>query len=119
MFRITSTLPHLSQELGSNMASSSQSNTLQNDQYTVGVITALIVETVAMRAMLDSYHGRPAEKSEGDNNTYELGRIGKHNIVIAQLDRYGTVAAALTAKQMTLSFRSIRAVLMVGIGGGT
>ena len=54
-----------------------------------------------------------------DQNTYLLGRIHGHNIVIACLPSgvYGTISAATVASQMLSNFKSIRFGLMVGIGG--
>ncbi|KAF3314669.1 hypothetical protein TWF173_004484 [Orbilia oligospora] len=70
--------------------------------------------------MLDVEHDEPSEVNPGDENSYHLGSIGKHNIVIASLPlgSYGTTSAAVVATQMKSTFRSIKAYLMVGIGGG-
>ena len=56
----------------------------------------------------------------GDNNDYILGRIQKHNVVIAVLPdgEYGISSAANVAKDMLRSFPNIRIGLMIGIGGG-
>jgi len=55
-----------------------------------------------------------------DNNDYTLGKIGKHNVVIAVLPdgEYGTSSAASVARDILHSFHNIRIGLMVGIGGG-
>ncbi|KAJ6011039.1 hypothetical protein N7451_002451 [Penicillium sp. IBT 35674x] len=89
------------------------------DDYTVGWICALPLEMAAARLMLDSIHPSLPRPS-ADNNTYVLGNIGNHNIVIACLPSgaYGTISAATVAMQLLSSFRSIRFGLMVGIGGG-
>jgi len=73
----------------------------------------------AARAMLDHQH-RSLPARHNDNNTYALGRIGDHNVVIACLPSHstGTVSAAIVAQQMLATFESIRFGLMVGIGGG-
>lgn len=63
--------------------------------------------------MLDS-----EQQNFGDENSYSLGRIGKHNIAIACLPEYGTNPAASVAKDMIRTFPSIRIGLMVGIGAG-
>ena len=54
-----------------------------------------------------------------DNNSYVLGRIHGHNVVIACLPVgvYGTVSAATVANNMLRTFPGIRFGLMVGIGG--
>jgi nucleoside phosphorylase len=73
----------------------------------------------AAKAMLDDIHTNLPVQPK-DYNTYTLGRIGDHKIVIACLPSglYGTTSAAIVATQMLSSFRSIRFGLMVGIGGG-
>ncbi|WQF79138.1 Putative nucleoside phosphorylase domain, NACHT nucleoside triphosphatase [Colletotrichum destructivum] len=69
--------------------------------------------------MLDRTHESLPPK-ENDDNTYTLGNIGRHNIVMAclPLGQYGTNNAAIVASNMHRSFPSIRIRLMVGIGGG-
>ena len=71
------------------------------------------------KAMLDEIHP-DLPTSLNDQNTYVLGRIRAHNVVIACLPSgvYGTTSAATGAIQMLSTFRSIRFGLMVGIGGG-
>ncbi|KAE8406637.1 hypothetical protein BDV37DRAFT_280595 [Aspergillus pseudonomiae] len=73
----------------------------------------------AAEAMLDEKHPNLPTKPT-DDNTYILGRIYDHNIVIACLRSgvYGTTSAATLATQMQSTFQSIRFFLMVGIGGG-
>ncbi|KAI1745211.1 hypothetical protein F4680DRAFT_404664 [Xylaria scruposa] len=92
---------------------------LSHDQYTVGWVCALHIEMAAAMAMLDAIH-RSLPQDPKDSNTYTLGRIGDHNVAIASLPaaRYGTNNAATVASNMSRSFPSIRAWLMVGIGGG-
>lgn len=87
--------------------------------YTVGWICALPIEMAAAKLMLDALHPTPPLPST-DQNTYILGNIGQHNIVIACLPTgaYGTTSAATVAVQLLSSFHSIRFGLMVGIGGG-
>src|SRR5215469_6038854 len=90
-----------------------------HDDYTVGWICALPLEMATATAMLDDIHAS-LTKHPNDKNTYQLGRIGGHNVVIACLPAgvYGTTSAATVATQMLSSFRSIQFGLMVGIGGG-
>ena len=88
--------------------------------YTVGWICAIVTEYVAAQALLDEEHEGPEYVSPNDNNDYTLGRIGKHNVVIAVLPggEYGIVSAATVARDMLHSFPNVRIGLMVGIGGG-
>lgn len=91
---------------------------LGNSEYQVGWICALPIEMTAARAMLDEIHESPQEQDPRDQNNYCLGRIQKHNVVIACLPDYGTTSAAVVAVQMLHTFKKIRFGLMVGIGGG-
>ncbi|KAH6658355.1 hypothetical protein BKA67DRAFT_512547, partial [Truncatella angustata] len=90
------------------------------DAYTIGWICAVGTELVAAAAFLDEKHDDPEHLPVNDNNTYTLGRIGKHNVVIAALphSQYGLVSAATAARDLVRSFSNVRIGLMVGIGGG-
>ncbi|KAK6811339.1 hypothetical protein RU639_012789, partial [Aspergillus parasiticus] len=91
---------------------------LSRADYTVGWICALPLEMAAARAMLDEIH-EDLPVQPNDHNAYILGRIKKHNIVIACLPNgeYGITSATTVAMQLLSSFHSIRFGLMVGIGG--
>lgn len=88
--------------------------------YTVGWICAIHNEYVAALAFLDEKHEGPEYVSTNDNNDYTLGKIGRHNVVIAVLPNgeYGLSSAASVARDMLHSFPNVRIGLMVGIGGG-
>ncbi|KAF6806860.1 Kinesin light chain 5 [Colletotrichum plurivorum] len=88
--------------------------------YTVGWICAITAESVAARAFLDEEHAGPRQVAQHDNNSYILGKIGSHNVVIAALPdgQYGTTSAATVARDVLHSFPNVRIGLMVGIGGG-
>jgi nucleoside phosphorylase len=92
---------------------------LSHQDYTVGWICALPTELTAAMAMLDEEHS-PLPQHPQDNNTYTLGRIVGHNVVIACLadGQMGNNSAATVASHMQYSFGAIRFGLMVGIGGG-
>ncbi|KLO93455.1 Uncharacterized protein LW94_6370 [Fusarium fujikuroi] len=88
--------------------------------YTVGWICAIEAELNAAVLFLDDEHDPPEDLPVHDNNSYILGRIGKHNVVIAALPfgEYGLTSAATVARDMVRSFPNVRIGLMVGIGGG-
>ncbi len=69
---------------------------LSRDNYTVGWICAINTEYVAAQLFLDEKHERPEDVTIHDNNDYTLGKVGKHNVVIAVLPygQYGTTSAA-------------------------
>jgi nucleoside phosphorylase len=92
---------------------------VSHNDYTVGWICALPLEMAAAAAVLDKCHERLSRPSS-DQNTYTLGEISGHNVVIACLPSgvYGTTSAATVVAQMRSTFRMIDFGLMVGIGGG-
>ena len=92
---------------------------MKHEDYTVGWICALPTEMAAAVGMLDERH-RVLPSRPQDNNNYEFGRIGGHNVVIACLPSgmTGTISAARVATQMLSTFTELRFALMVGIGGG-
>ncbi|VUC31400.1 unnamed protein product [Clonostachys rosea] len=90
------------------------------EKYTVGWICANAIEATAAWAFLDEVHEGLKSQPVNDDNDYTLGRIGKHNVVIALLSigSYGTTAAATVARDMLRTFHNLRIGLTVGIGGG-
>lgn len=91
------------------------------NEFQIGWICALPVEVAAAKEMLDEKFEPPEEQDPTDPNAYILGRIGKHNIVIAGLPagQYGTTSATTVVNHMTRTFsKSLRVALMVGVGGG-
>ncbi|KAH7025222.1 ankyrin repeat-containing domain protein [Microdochium trichocladiopsis] len=93
---------------------------LEPSSYTVGWICALATEFNAAKAFLEVVHTGVPYTSQHDTNTYALGRIGPHNVVIAVLPdgEYGTTTAATVAQGLLGSFSNVRVGLMVSIGGG-
>lgn len=88
--------------------------------YTIGWISAISTEQTAARQFLDEHHDQAECVSQHDNNSYTLGRMGKHHVVIATLPdgEYGECSATAVARDMLSSFPNVRVALMVGIGGG-
>jgi nucleoside phosphorylase len=89
---------------------------LSHRDYTVACICPMGVELAPVKALLDQTH--PSLPTQRDQNSYALGVIGGHNIVIAVLPEIGTNSAATVATQLLNDFPSIRFGLLVGIGGG-
>jgi hypothetical protein len=91
------------------------------NDYTVGWICAIEPEYLAAQLCLDETHPNLKYRpSPNDTNTYTLGKVSDHNVVIACLPdgSYGTSSAANVATNMLRSFPNVRIGLMVGIGGG-
>jgi nucleoside phosphorylase len=89
---------------------------LSHRDYTVACICPMGVELAPVKALLDQTpFSLPTQR---DQNSYTLGVIGRHNIVIAVLPEIGTNSAATVATQLLNDFSSIKFGLLVGIGGG-
>lgn len=75
--------------------------------------------TAAM-AMLDKGHDMMAGQDPQDHNSYVLGRVQQHNVVIACMPEGvdGLVPAANVARDMARTSPALRVGLMAGIGGG-
>ncbi|PNP50731.1 hypothetical protein THARTR1_08352 [Trichoderma harzianum] len=97
-----------------------ESETLSYNDYNVGWICALSEERTAATAMLDEKHDPLPISNPKDTNSYTLGAIGKHNVVVACLPEgeIGTNSAASVIMQLVNTFPSIKFGLLVGIGGG-
>lgn len=89
------------------------------DAYTVCWVTTLDCELDAARLCLDKQHAALPTDWQ-DPNEYILGEMGIHNVVIvfAPQGQYGMVPASNTVTNASRTFRQIRCVLLVGIGGG-
>ncbi|KAJ1325458.1 adenosylhomocysteine nucleosidase [Microdochium nivale] len=97
------------------------SNKLQKlaaTDYTVAWICPLYIELTAAKRFLDETHEPLDTLPRDDDNTYELGRIGEHNVVLIALDTAGLVPATTAVMRMAQTFPEIRFALAVGIGGG-
>jgi hypothetical protein len=73
-----------------------------NNSYTVGWICALQTELAVSQAMLDEEHP-DLQAAENDTNTYTLGRIEQHNVVLACLPT-GTTGISAAPGYHSFSF---------------
>ncbi|GJC77671.1 hypothetical protein ColLi_00509 [Colletotrichum liriopes] len=89
-----------------------------HDEYTIAVVCAMSFEMSAVRYMLDREHRRLPTK-DGDSNTYVLGELSGHNVVLACLPgQQGKGAAATVATNIARTFPRIKWRFLVGIAGG-
>ena len=93
------------------------SEKLTHQSYRIGWICPLEVEQLAATEMLDVQH-EPLAQASSDHNSYTLGSINGHNVVIAGLPEAGNNSAAVVITQMRMTFKNLRYGLLVGIGGG-
>ncbi|KAL4737646.1 nucleoside phosphorylase domain-containing protein [Aspergillus similis] len=94
-------------------------NHLNYQSYTVALVCPLDVDLSAARYMLDEEH----ERLPGNNidpNSYILGTLSGHNVVLAALPEgsQGPNAAAIVAAHLSRTFHAIELRLLVGSGGG-
>jgi nucleoside phosphorylase len=91
---------------------------MQPEEFSVGIICPLPIEVAAMRHMLDEDYG--TRNFPRDSNLYHLGRIGERKVVIAGLPEglTGIASATTVAERLWTSFHAVKALLLVGIGGG-
>jgi nucleoside phosphorylase len=90
------------------------------DEFHVAVICALRDEQTAVEACFDEFWDaeKSYPKAAGDTNSYTLGRIGSHNVVLAHMSNMGNSSAASVAASLKITFQRIRFALVVGICGG-
>jgi nucleoside phosphorylase len=114
---LSPTPPHGAEEV---LAGPSELRGQDRMSYKIGWLCALHSELAASIAMLDEQYERLPQLPAADTNSYTLGRIGPHNIVIAPLPsgETGSNSAAHVASNMLWSFRQLRFGFIVGIGGG-
>ncbi|KAK6495513.1 hypothetical protein TWF481_002562 [Arthrobotrys musiformis] len=96
------------------------------DGFDIGIICALPLEARAVKAMLEEVNeeiGYGADnggtgKTPADTNTYTIGKIGHHKVVLVHMSGMGKIPAAAAATNLKQSFGSIKLALLVGICGG-
>ncbi|PLB51648.1 purine and uridine phosphorylase [Aspergillus steynii IBT 23096] len=98
------------------MSSQTSSGPTRED-YTIGWLCTLPIESAAAAEMLDEEYP-PLAVLPGDTNSYVLGGIGQHRVVMACMGGTGGMMAHSVATNLTKSFPNVREILMVGIGAG-
>lgn len=83
--------------------------------FTVGWIASMSFELTAAKAMLEDCETIHVPK---DDTSYHIGRVGQHWVAMPECPNIGTNTAAIVLNNMLRSFRNIRHVLVVGVGGG-
>src|SRR5690242_20013803 len=90
---------------------------MSHDQFPVAVLFAMKFEMTAFRHMLDEEYTNHLPRRQGDQNSYILGRLGAHNVVLAWLPgEQGVGAAAVVGSNLLRTFPNISWRILVGIG---
>ncbi|KAI5924779.1 purine and uridine phosphorylase [Camillea tinctor] len=94
-----------------------EENSRSYEDYTVAVVCAKSFDMSAVRYMLDQEHSQRSQR--GDPNSYVLGTLSGHNVVIVCLPgTEGKSAAATVATNLARTFISIQCWFLVGTAGG-
>lgn len=98
---------------------SSSSKQLSYDDYTVGWVAVLPCEIDAARLVFENEH-ESLPGVEGDNNTYILADVERHNMVLTfpPLGKTGVAAVTTCATNMMRTFTNIQFILVVGVASG-
>jgi nucleoside phosphorylase len=88
-------------------------------QFTVAIFCALPLEADAARELFDEIWGEGENygKAAGDANTYTLGKILHHNVVLVHMAGMGKGASQASSSILS-SYPEIKLGLVVGICGG-
>lgn len=85
----------------------------------ITIFCALTLEADAMIAMFDEVWMQDGhQKNSQDTNSYTVGRIWEHSVVLVHMPCMGKVSASSVAANLRSSFPNIRIGLLVGICGG-
>lgn len=94
------------------------------DNITIGLITALPEEFIALKVLLndvDDYQADMPTRSVGERyytGTVECTNGKKHHVALCLLPEYANTMAGIIATKMKASFPTIDSIIMVGIAGG-
>ena len=91
------------------------------DDFEIAILCAKPEEAAPVFAMFDKHweeDGAIYDKAEGDENEYRLGRIGRHDVVLAFASGQGKSNAASVAGCLRMTFKKIVLLLVVGVCGG-
>src|SRR5271168_5371394 len=89
-------------------------------EFEIALICALPIESDAVEASFDEFWEEDYTygKAPGDPNTYTLGRIGNHNVVLAFMPGMGKGHSASVAASFCSNFGGVNLGLVIGICGG-
>lgn len=93
------------------------------DDYKIGIICAKTIESDSVIGLFEKFWSGsgygPYPRARGDLNSYDMGRIAGHNVVLAYMpdESMGKVDAATTAGDLRKTFDRIELCLVVGICG--
>ncbi|KAH8704079.1 hypothetical protein BGW36DRAFT_355458 [Talaromyces proteolyticus] len=99
----------------------SRSRPVNRSEFTIAIFCALPLEADAVIELFKEIWGEEDEdygKAVGDDNTYTLGKILHHNVVLVHMAGMGKGAASQAASSLRSSYPEIKLALVVGVCGG-
>ena len=84
-------------------------------KYTIGWIAPMPIELSPALALLDRV---TTLHVVNDSNIYQAGKIGNHHVVMVTLNKIGLGGVLSVTERMYSSFRGLKHLLLVGLGGG-
>ncbi|CAF9911723.1 MAG: hypothetical protein GOMPHAMPRED_007502 [Gomphillus americanus] len=90
------------------------------DTFKVAIICAIPLEAEMVQHVFElnwADYNVHFSQAPGDLNTYSIGVISGHNVVLVQMPGMGLIHAATVAGYLSLSFHNIEVALLVGICG--
>ena len=90
------------------------------DGFEIAILCAVNAEVSAVESLFDEdwESDRSYGRAPGDANSYKIGSIANHNVVLAYLPETGINSAAKTAIWLKTSFTNINLALLVGVCSG-
>ncbi|KAK6497864.1 hypothetical protein TWF481_012263 [Arthrobotrys musiformis] len=88
------------------------------ESFKIAIVCPTAVELAPIVAMLDTEYKEISFTPQLQRNSYTLGRIGYHNVVVTAMHGIGNNYAAAVVTQLTNDFKSVQFGLLVGMGGG-
>ncbi|KAH7231071.1 nucleoside phosphorylase domain-containing protein, partial [Fusarium tricinctum] len=92
------------------------------EEFLVAWITSNSNQTFTAKKYFDLLYGEPTRKAARDTNSYTLGKMGDHKVVLTELPegekKLPLLAAAEAVSDMMRTFNRIRVALFIGTGSG-
>ncbi|KAF9774564.1 hypothetical protein IL306_007428 [Fusarium sp. DS 682] len=86
--------------------------------FPLAIICALPLEADAIDALFDEHWDcSDYSKAHGDPNAYSIGRIGRHNVVLAYMPEAGKANGTAVATNCRVSFPGVKLAIVVGVCG--
>ncbi|OGM49154.1 kinesin light chain [Aspergillus bombycis] len=86
--------------------------------FNIAIFCALPIEADAVTELFDEIYDHQYGKHPSDTNSYTVGKIWTHNVVLCHMPGMGKVSASSVAAHMKSSYTEVRLALVVGICGG-